>query len=101
MSNSEIKSRFYILHVEVSHGKIKFLKSNRKYLSRTGADRYDIHIHLERPPLVRDLMEEVEKKARVTLMNQQLIFRGKDTIRERIRIRFFLPSRSTFTSNTE
>ena len=43
-----------------------------------GADRYDIHLHLERPPLVRDLMEEVEKKARVTMMNQQLVFRGRD-----------------------
>ncbi|CAF0970952.1 unnamed protein product [Rotaria sp. Silwood1] len=61
MSNTEIKSRFHILHVEVSHG----------------SDRYDIHLHLERPPLVKDLMEEVEKKARVTTVNQQLIFRGQ------------------------
>jgi hypothetical protein len=33
---------------------------------------------MERPPLVKDLMEEVEKKARVTVMNQQLLFRGKN-----------------------
>jgi hypothetical protein len=33
---------------------------------------------MERSPLVKDLMEEVEKKARVTTMNQQLIFRGKN-----------------------
>ena len=32
---------------------------------------------MERPPLVQDLMEEVEKKARVTIMNQQLLYRGK------------------------
>ena len=32
---------------------------------------------MERPPLVRDLMAEVEKKSRVTLANQQLLFRGK------------------------
>jgi hypothetical protein len=43
-----------------------------------GSDRYDIHLHMERSPLVKDLMEEVEKKARVTTMNQQLIFRGKN-----------------------
>lgn len=41
-----------------------------------GSDRFDIHLHLERPPLVSDLMNEVEKKARVTTQNQQLIFRG-------------------------
>ncbi|CAF1216626.1 unnamed protein product [Adineta steineri] len=61
MSNKEIKSRYHILHVEVQHG----------------SDRFDIHLHLERPPIVRDLMDEVEKKARVTAMNQQLIFRGQ------------------------
>ncbi|CAF1206135.1 unnamed protein product [Rotaria sordida] len=61
MSNTEIKSRFHILHVEVSHG----------------ADRHDIHLHMERPPLVKDLMEEVERKARVMTTNQQLIFRGQ------------------------
>ncbi|CAF2973982.1 unnamed protein product [Rotaria socialis] len=61
MSNLEIKSRFHILHVEVSHG----------------SDRHDIHIHMERPPLVRDLMEEVENKSHVTMPNQQLIFRGQ------------------------
>jgi hypothetical protein len=81
MSNPEIKSRFYILHVEVSHGKIAFHQLNREMIDIcTGADRYDIHLHLERSPLVRDLMEEVEKKARVTTMNQQLIFRGKRSI---------------------
>lgn len=31
---------------------------------------------MERPLLVRDLMEEVEKKARVTLQNQQILYRG-------------------------
>ncbi|UJR10134.1 hypothetical protein I4U23_014353 [Adineta vaga] len=61
MSNSEIKSRYHILHVEVQHG----------------SDRFDIHLHLERPPVVRDLMMEVEKKARVTAHNQQLVFRGQ------------------------
>lgn len=80
MSNSEIRSRFHILHVEVQHGKmnISFLIECFVLNDLTGADRYDIHLHLERPPLVRDLMEEVEKKARVTMMNQQLVFRGKD-----------------------
>jgi len=42
-----------------------------------GSDRYDIHLHMERPPLVRDLMVEVEKKSRVTLVNQQLLYRGE------------------------
>jgi hypothetical protein len=42
-----------------------------------GSDRYDIHLHMERSPLVKDLMEEVEKKARVTTMNQQLLYRGQ------------------------
>lgn len=32
---------------------------------------------MERPPLVRDLMVEVEKKSRVTLANQQLLYRGE------------------------
>ena len=41
-----------------------------------GSDRYEIHLHMERPPVVRDLMEELEKKARVTLINQQILFRG-------------------------
>ncbi|CAF2507059.1 unnamed protein product [Rotaria sp. Silwood2] len=62
MTSTDIKSRFYILHLEVAHG---------------SSDRYDIHLHMERPPLVRDLMEEVEKKARVTMMNQQLLYRGQ------------------------
>ena len=42
-----------------------------------GSDRFEIHLHMERPPLVRDLMAEVERKSRVTLANQQLLFRGK------------------------
>jgi hypothetical protein len=42
-----------------------------------GSDRYEIHLHMQRPPLVRDLMEEVEKKSRVTTANQQLLYRGK------------------------
>lgn len=41
-----------------------------------GSDRYDIHLHMERSPLVQDLMEEVEKKSRVTVINQQLLYRG-------------------------
>lgn len=45
---------------------------------RLGSDRYDIHLHMERPLLVRDLMEELEKKARVTLENQQILYRGKN-----------------------
>ncbi|CAF3888873.1 unnamed protein product [Rotaria sordida] len=61
MTNTDIKSRFYIVHLEVAHG----------------SDRYDIHLHMEHSPLVRDLMEEVEKKARVTMMNQQLLYRGQ------------------------
>jgi hypothetical protein len=32
MSNPEIKSRFYILHVEVSHGKIAFYQLNREMI---------------------------------------------------------------------
>ena len=47
----------------------------------SGSDRHDIHLHKERPPVVKDLMEEVEKKARVTEKNQQLIFRGKSLSR--------------------
>jgi len=42
-----------------------------------GSDRYDIHLHMERPPLVRDLMIEVEKKSQVTIVNQQLLYRGE------------------------
>jgi hypothetical protein len=42
-----------------------------------GSDRYDIHLHMERSPLVRDLMGEVEKKSRVTIVNQQLLYRGE------------------------
>jgi hypothetical protein len=42
-----------------------------------GSDRYDIQLHMERPPLVKDLMKEVEKKTRVTMANQQLLYRGK------------------------
>jgi hypothetical protein len=32
---------------------------------------------MERTPLVKDLMEEVEKKSRVTIVNQQLLYRGE------------------------
>ncbi|CAF1034832.1 unnamed protein product [Rotaria magnacalcarata] len=60
MTNIDIKSRFYLLQLEVAHG----------------SDRYDIHIHMERPPLVLDLMQEIENKARVPIMNQQLLYRG-------------------------
>jgi hypothetical protein len=42
-----------------------------------GSDRYDIHLHMQRSPLVKDLMEEVEKKSRVTMINQQLLYRGE------------------------
>jgi hypothetical protein len=45
-----------------------------------GSDRYEIHLHMERPPLVRDLMEEVENKSRVTTINQQLLYRGKRNV---------------------
>lgn len=31
---------------------------------------------MERPPLVKDLMAEVETKSRVTILNQQLLYRG-------------------------
>lgn len=108
MSNSEIKSRFHILHIEVSHGEIrllKMLKIESYFFVYLGADRYDIHLHFERAPLVRDLMEEVEKKSRVTLMNQQLIFRGKVCsfffVDEKMSNFSLFISRSTFTSNTE
>lgn len=66
-----------------------------------GSDRYDIHLHMERPPLVQDLMEEVEKKSRVTVINQQLLYRGMIIIRDfRNYLRKFLHYRTTFTSNT-
>jgi hypothetical protein len=42
-----------------------------------GSDRYDIHLHMQRSPLVKDLMEEVEKKSRVTIINQQLLYSGQ------------------------
>lgn len=57
------------------------LNLNKLYkyiLDLKGSDRHDIHLHLERPPVVRDLMEELEKKSRVTVPNQQLIFRGNE-----------------------
>ena len=78
MSETQIKSRFHILHLEVSHGKIK----NSMFIliiecSIVGSDRYEIHLHMQRSPLVRDLMEEVEKKSRVTMINQQLLYRGE------------------------
>jgi hypothetical protein len=43
----------------------------------TGSDRYDIHLHMERPILVKDLMQELEKKSRVAMTNQQILYRGK------------------------
>jgi hypothetical protein len=46
-------------------------------IRQSGADRYDIHLHNQRPSTVRDLMQELEKKSRVTTGNQQLIFRGQ------------------------
>lgn len=78
MSDAEIKSRFHILHLEVAHGKNEFFFSMiyRFYGVYLGSDRFEIHLHMQRPPLVRDLMAEVEKKTRVTLANQQLLFRG-------------------------
>jgi len=32
---------------------------------------------MDRPPLVKDLMEELEKKSLVTTMNQQIFYRGE------------------------
>ncbi|CAF1007514.1 unnamed protein product [Didymodactylos carnosus] len=61
MDSGEIKSRYVILHLEVLHG----------------SDRYEINLHMEREPLVYDLQEELEKKARVTVANQKLNFRGQ------------------------
>lgn len=51
-------------------------KNNLILLDILGADRYDIHLTKDRPLTVRDLMEEIERKSRVTISNQQLIFRG-------------------------
>jgi hypothetical protein len=76
MTNTDIKSRFYILHLEIALGKENFFRIYFQY-NIIGSDRHDIHLHMERPPLVRDLMEEIEKKSRVTVINQQLIYRGE------------------------
>ncbi len=65
-----------------------------------GSDRYDIHLHMQRSPLVRDLMEEVEKKSRVTMINQQLLYRGEIYWRKENRRFEIIYSRSTFASNT-
>ncbi|CAF0739243.1 unnamed protein product [Didymodactylos carnosus] len=61
MNGGEINSRYFILHLGVLHG----------------SDRYEVHLHMEREPLVRDLQEELEKKARVMVANQKLMFRGQ------------------------
>ncbi|CAF0932453.1 unnamed protein product [Adineta steineri] len=61
MTNTDIHNRPRILHLVVSHG----------------ADQYDVHFHMERPPLVRDLMEDLENKTHVPIMNQQVFYRGE------------------------
>jgi hypothetical protein len=80
MANTDINNRFRILHLEVSHGKKNFffrtIISIIQYIF-IGSDQYEIHFRMDRPPLVKDLMEELEKKSLVTTMNQQIFYRGE------------------------
>ena len=105
MSNNEIQSRFHIIHLEVAHGEKSYGlegDSSTGFHEISGSDRYEIHLHMERPPVVKDLMEELEKKARVTLINQQILYRGTMCDVEEIERGWFRHSlrRTTFTSNT-
>ena len=47
----EIKSRFHILYLEVSHGKRNFFFEESISHLIVGSDRYDIQLHMERPPV--------------------------------------------------
>jgi hypothetical protein len=76
MANTDINNRFRILHLEVSHGKKHFF-FELQFLVFIGSDQYEIHFRMDRPPLVKDLMEELEKKTLVTTMNQQIFYRGE------------------------
>ncbi|UJR35903.1 hypothetical protein I4U23_028646 [Adineta vaga] len=61
MTHTDINSRARIVHLVVTHG----------------SDQYDIHFHMDRPPLVRDLMEQLQGKSHVTMVNQQVFYRGQ------------------------
>ncbi|CAF1652847.1 unnamed protein product, partial [Adineta ricciae] len=61
MTHADLSNRARIVHLVVTHG----------------SDQYDIHFHMDRPPLVRDLMEQLQGKTHVTMVNQQVFYRGQ------------------------